>query len=536
MILLVQIFAVFVISSALPLPRSKFVVNERFYNETKNWLTKYGYLDEPDDDYPITEHHFNRALYQMREFHQIPNIGSEYDEDFIKVLQMPRCGFPDTREGVEKFHMKVDRSDMNGTNKRRKRYAVEGSKWNKDEPLTYHFKQFTSDMSTLEQKAIFQRAVQTWTSVADIDLLETSSDDGDFDVLFAVGDHGDYNAFDGMGGTLAHAFYPDARLGGDIHFDDSEKFISTGSTGIPLYFVALHELGHSFGIGHSKNQDAIMLPTYRILDEDKLHLDDVAAIQNLYGVREGYHPASNSFNGIILNEGIVDKDSPSCKITFDAIVNTGEYIYIFKDDMVWETDLDFKPGDYAKKISLLWKRGPETVDAAFVKPDRSVVLLSGSRRWEYYSNSFELRPGFPKENSDLGDLPSSVDGAVYIDVFQIVLVFKDGLYSTLNPENLQIRSSGISVASLNIPPPINAVFYKDSQLYVLTDDTDFYVYNTSPFQQVSGYPKDFNKEIAAQLCAWCNTVNSSNSIQIRELNPWILLTVYLCLFSVGVYS
>lgn len=45
--------------------------------------------------------------------------------------------------------------------------------------------------------------------------------------------------------------------------------------------------------------------------------------------------------------------------------------------MVWETDLDFKPGDYAKKISLLWKGGPETVDAAFVKPDRSVVLLSG---------------------------------------------------------------------------------------------------------------------------------------------------------------
>lgn len=95
-------------------------------------------------------------------------------------------------------------------------------------------------MSTLEQRAIFQRAVQTWTSVADIDLLETSSDDGNFDVLFAVGDHGDYNAFDGMGGTLAHAFYPDARLGGDIHFDDSEKFISTGSTGKFSRFILFH--------------------------------------------------------------------------------------------------------------------------------------------------------------------------------------------------------------------------------------------------------------------------------------------------------
>lgn len=51
-------------------------------------------------------------------------------------------------------------------------------------------------------------------------------------VRFSRGNHNDGYRFDGVGGMLAHAFFPpqpsDKLLGdisGDIHFDDSERWI-----------------------------------------------------------------------------------------------------------------------------------------------------------------------------------------------------------------------------------------------------------------------------------------------------------------------
>ena len=54
---------------------------------------------------------------------------------------------------------------------------------------------------------------------------------------------------------MAHAFFP--VFGGDVHFDDSEKWTKgrLGSIwGTNLLQTAAHEFGHSLGLSHSDNR------------------------------------------------------------------------------------------------------------------------------------------------------------------------------------------------------------------------------------------------------------------------------------------
>lgn len=87
--------------------------------------------------------------------------------------------------------------------------------------------------------------------------------------------------FDGYGGTLAHAFYPED---GRIHFDESEKFTLNSGSGTNLLWVAVHEIGHVLGLDHTNVKGAIMHPIYSDdIQEVKLHSDDIAGMQYLYG-------------------------------------------------------------------------------------------------------------------------------------------------------------------------------------------------------------------------------------------------------------
>ncbi|GAU98827.1 hypothetical protein RvY_09917-2 [Ramazzottius varieornatus] len=76
------------------------------------------------------------------------------------------------------------------------------------------------------------------------------------------------------------------QFGGNTHFDDAEEWTADSIIGVNLFQVATHEFGHALGLGHSKNQKALMAPFYQPFARNfSLQKDDIKEIQKLYGER-----------------------------------------------------------------------------------------------------------------------------------------------------------------------------------------------------------------------------------------------------------
>jgi len=196
-------------------------------------------------------------------------------------MQMPRCGNVDQSQAGAR--VRGAPVSINLRSVRRKRYALQGSKWRRQE-LTYRISQYPTRFNGKrhEVDAQIEKAFGIWSQVAPINFVVKKDGRVHIDIRFASGDHGDGDAFDGPGNTLAHAYFP--QYGGDAHFDDQEYWTIDSYAGTNIFQVAAHELGHSLGLGHSNVREALMAPFYQKYKPNfKLHIDDVLAIQALYG-------------------------------------------------------------------------------------------------------------------------------------------------------------------------------------------------------------------------------------------------------------
>ncbi len=150
--------------------------------------------------------------------------------------------------------------------------------------LTYTFGPETTKLAPSVAHAEVVRAMQKWAEVGALSFLPGSSRTAakNIDVLWATGEHGDGQPFDGPYGVLAHTFFPappnPESIAGDMHFDDAESW-HVGSN-IDLFSVALHELGHALGLGHSDNPDDVMYPYYSLVTD--LSQGDRDALLSLY--------------------------------------------------------------------------------------------------------------------------------------------------------------------------------------------------------------------------------------------------------------
>ncbi|HET6597126.1 MAG TPA: M10 family metallopeptidase domain-containing protein [Anaerolineales bacterium] len=165
------------------------------------------------------------------------------------------------------------------------------STWDKLD-ITYTFINGTNQIQGDTERDLIRRAFTLWAEQTDLTFTETASNAADIVIGWAVGDHGDGDPFDGPGDVLAHASFPNPYDNSQVflHFDDDERWVDSDARNVDLLTVAAHEIGHTLGLAHSNDPDALMFPSYsrprRFLSED-----DIAGVQSLYGVGSAPDPA-----------------------------------------------------------------------------------------------------------------------------------------------------------------------------------------------------------------------------------------------------
>ncbi|MGL5961435.1 MAG: matrixin family metalloprotease [Cetobacterium sp.] len=145
---------------------------------------------------------------------------------------------------------------------------------------------YTQNLSYIQDaRSAMNNALMEWQTSFNITFIETTDiEKADIKLSFHTRNHGDNYNFDGHGGILAHAYYPyENKYLGVIHMDADEVWNYNF-----LYCVILHELGHTFGLGHTSVKKAVMAPFY--YGTSKLHEDDRNGIGDLYGLKSKYGP------------------------------------------------------------------------------------------------------------------------------------------------------------------------------------------------------------------------------------------------------
>lgn len=166
------------------------------------------------------------------------------------------------------------------------------SKWSTLD-LTYHFANGTEKLAGDTEWDLVRQAFALWAAQTPLTFTETENQNSANIVIgWAAGDHGDGDPFDGPGDVLAHASFPNPYNDRQVflHFDDDERWVDSESRNVDLLTVAAHEIGHTLGLAHSNDPGALMYPSY---EEPRRFLgdDDIAGIQDLYGVASAPQPA-----------------------------------------------------------------------------------------------------------------------------------------------------------------------------------------------------------------------------------------------------
>ncbi|KAM9305070.1 matrix metalloproteinase-25 [Gastrophryne carolinensis] len=379
-----------------------------------DWLTRYGYLPPPDpySAQQQTLRTLQDAVRTMQRFAGLPQTG-ELDDRTVEMMARPRCSLPDV-------------SPQDGPQgPRRKRYALTGTVWQKKH-LTWTVQSFPVSLGQDTTRTLIGSALAAWSRETPLTFSETSGE-ADIRVGFLGGTHGDGYPFDGLGGTLGHAFFPGVGpMAGETHMDADEDWTYNTDRGTDVFAVAVHEFGHALGLSHSSAEGAIMRPYYQgTLGEHwqyRLSPDDIEGIQALYGKRASaprpsLAPARPTQQPIPPRGPTYQPRPPfldRCSAHFDAIANIRGDVFFFKNRYFWRMQATRNLVSlHPAQLHQFWHGLPPDLprlDAVYERHnDSRIVFIAGNRFWVFRDTRVEA--GYPRPLSDYGLKVDGVDGA-----------------------------------------------------------------------------------------------------------------------------
>ncbi|MDX2035277.1 MAG: matrixin family metalloprotease [Isosphaeraceae bacterium] len=199
------------------------------------------------------------------------------------------------------------RPKLEGLEDRLLLYSTTGGLWSHGSRITYSFapdgtsvggtpsalfQTLDAKYSTATWQNQIRRAAAVWQAVADINVVEVP--DNGAAIGSAGNQQGDANfgdiRFAGIAqspSALGFAFLPPPFNGGsaagDVVFNTAQNWQINND--YDLQTVAIHEIGHALGMGHSAISNAVMYAAYNSIKQS-LNSDDIAGIQSIYSARQ----------------------------------------------------------------------------------------------------------------------------------------------------------------------------------------------------------------------------------------------------------